>query len=49
MDMLAKPRQFSNGMKAISIQASGRDWLILWEEDENGVAVVRFLDENSVR
>ena len=46
-DMRARRRQFSNGMKAITRRAGGRDGLILWEADQDGVAVIRFLDQTS--
>jgi hypothetical protein len=34
-------------MKAIRRTVGGREWLILWDEDEPGLPVVRFLDESS--
>lgn len=47
VDVRAKRVQFTNGMKAIRRTVSGREWLILWDEDEPGLPVVRFLDESS--
>lgn len=48
VDVRAKRIVFTNGMRAIRRMVKGREWLILWDEDEPGNPVVRFLDESSV-
>jgi len=48
VDVRAKRTQFTNGMKAIRRTVKGREWLILWDEDEADTPVVRFLGESSV-
>jgi hypothetical protein len=44
-DARARRRRFSNGMWAISRVLGGTEWLVLWEEDPPGVAVVRHVGE----
>ena len=44
-DPRAKRRRFSSGMWAISRVLDGTDWLVLWEEDPPGAAVVRHIGE----
>jgi hypothetical protein len=45
VDVRARRRRFSNGMRAIVRAVAGEEWLILWEEDPPGQPVVRFLGE----
>lgn len=45
IDPRARRRRFSNGMWAIVRSAGGSDWLILWEEEDPGHPVVRFIGE----
>ncbi|MGH9063874.1 MAG: hypothetical protein ACRDZQ_06100 [Acidimicrobiales bacterium] len=47
IDPRARRRRFSNGMWAIVRLAGGSDWLILWEEEDPGRPVVRFIGETT--
>lgn len=47
VDPRARRRQFTNGMKAIMPVVSGEEWLILWEEDPPGTAVIRFIGQSA--
>ncbi|MHB8296897.1 MAG: hypothetical protein ACYDH5_20270 [Acidimicrobiales bacterium] len=47
VDARARRRRFSNGMWAIVRSAAGSDWLVLWEEPEADLPVVRFIGETS--
>jgi hypothetical protein len=46
IDVRAKRRQFTNGMRAMSRIVRGEEWIILWEEDPPGTAVVRFIGQS---
>jgi hypothetical protein len=47
VDVRARRRRFSHGMRAIVRPVAGSEWLILWEEDAAGQPVVRFLGETT--
>ena len=47
IDPRAHRRQFSNGIRAIVRVVRGEEWLILWEEDPAGTAVVRFIGQST--
>lgn len=47
VDPRAKRRQFSNGIRAITPVVAGEEWLVLWEEDPPGTAVVRFIGQSA--
>lgn len=47
IDVRARRRQFTNGMRAISRLVRGEEWILLWEEDPPGVAVVRFIGQSA--
>lgn len=47
VDSRAKRRGFTNGIWAILRSAAGSDWLVLWDEDEPGHPVVRFIGETA--
>ena len=46
-DPRAKRRRFSNGMWAISVNAAGEDWLVVWEELDPGRPIVRLIAEST--
>ena len=46
VDSRARRRRFSNGLFAITSVVDGEEWLILWEEDPPGTAVVRFIGQS---
>lgn len=47
VDLRAKRRRFSTGMWAVVLPAAGSEWLILWDEDDPGQPVVRFIGETA--
>ncbi len=47
VDPRAKRRRFSNGMWAIVRSAADAEWLVLWDEEETGTPVVRFIGETA--
>jgi hypothetical protein len=47
VDVRARRRQFTNGMRAITPVVAGEEWLILWEEDPAGTAIVRFIGRST--
>ncbi len=47
VDPRAKRRQFSNGLRAVTPVVAGEEWLVLWEEDPPGTAVVRFIGQSA--
>lgn len=47
VDARAKRRRFSNGTWAIVRPAAGADWLVLWDEEEPGHPVIRFIGETA--
>lgn len=47
VDARAKRRRFSNGMWAILRSAADSDWLVLWDEEEPGHPVIRFIGETA--
>ncbi len=47
VDPRARRRRFTNGMWAVVRLVGGSEWLVLWEEDQPGIPVVRFIGETS--
>ncbi|MHB1066291.1 MAG: hypothetical protein ACYC2Z_02495 [Candidatus Nanopelagicales bacterium] len=47
VDPRARRRQFTNGIRAITSVIGGEEWLLLWEEDPDGTAVVRFIGQSA--
>jgi hypothetical protein len=47
VDPRAKRRRFSTGMWAVVRPASGSEWLVLWDEDDPGHPVIRFIGETA--
>ena len=47
VDTRAKRRRFSNGLWAIVRSTAGSDWLVLWDEEEPGYPVIRFIGETT--
>jgi len=46
IDIRAKRHQYTNGMRSIHVFSRGEIWLIIWEEEPPGTAVIRFIGQS---